>query len=107
MKTLTLTIKAVFDDEWKLVTKESDIDVDSNSKAFSLNSLSKALAFGTVISLWSGIKQSIEQWMKVSTAAKFFSEYITNLLKSFILVFKWINPNDKDIKNLIDEINNI
>lgn len=118
MKTLTLTIKAVFDNDWKITTKGSDISTKLDMEKwdwFSLDDFSKALVFGTAIILWSAVDESINQWMDPSKIAKFFARYSAHLLKSFTLIHKelkeerWIvsNEEEKDIKDLIDEVNSL
>ena len=119
MKTLTLTIKAVFDNDWKLITKDSDISTNLDMvkwEWFSLDNFSKALDFGTTIILWSAVDESIKQWiMDPSKIAKFFARYLAHLLESFALIHKglkeerWIvsDEKEKDIKDLIDEVNSL
>ncbi len=118
MKTLTLTIKAVFDNDWKLITKDSDISTNLNMEKwewFSLDNFSKALDFGTTIILWSAVDEAMKQWMEQSKVAMFFARYLGHLLESFALINKgleeerWISSDEKekDIKDLIDEVNSL
>lgn len=106
MRTLTLTIKAVFDDEWKLLTKESDINSEMWWASFSLDNFSKALDFWTTVILWSAVDESIKQWLEVDKVARYFAKYMAGLFESFALLDKKFKEEYwSKIEELIDEVN--
>ncbi len=113
MRTLTLTIKAVFDDEEKLLVKESDINSEMWWASFSLDNFSKALDFWTTVILWSAVDESIKSWLETNMVSRFFAKYTAHLLESFALLTKkfeeeyWsTKTSESKIQDLIDEVNN-